>query len=101
MLSTNISLPLDEIAAICRRFPVRRLSLFGSVLRDDFTPDSDIDMLVEFEPQSRASYFTLAELEVELSDLLDRTVDLNTAGTLSRYFRDEVLAEAEEIYGTA
>ncbi len=101
MVTSNLDLPLDRIADICRRYPVRRLSLFGSVLRDDFTPQSDVDMLVEFEPRSHASYFTLAELEVELGDLLGRTVDLNAAGTLSEYFRDEVLEEAEVIYAKA
>ena len=98
MLTTNISLPLDEIAAICRRFPVRRLSVFGSALRDDFTPGSDIDMLVEFEPDAGVSYFELVDMELALTGLLGRKVDLNTAACLSRYFRDEVLSEADDIY---
>jgi predicted nucleotidyltransferase len=98
MLTTNISLPLDEIAAICRRFPVRRLSVFGSALRDDFTPGSDVDMLVEFEPDAGVSYFELVDMELALTDLLGRKVDLNTAECLSRHFRDEVLSEADDIY---
>jgi uncharacterized protein len=98
MLAKNVDLPIDRIAEICRRYPVRRLSVFGSVLRDDFTPESDIDMLVEFEPDARISLFGLVRMEIELSDLLGRKADLNTPGCLSRYFRDEVLAEAEAIY---
>jgi predicted nucleotidyltransferase len=98
MVTANLDLPLDKIAQICRRYPVRRLSLFGSVLRDDFTPHSDVDMLVEFEPDSEVSLFGLVAMELDLTDLLSRRVDLNTAECLSRYFRDEVVAEAEAIY---
>ena len=95
-----IEIPRDQIADFCRRHRVRKLALFGSVLRDDFSPSSDIDVLVEFEPGTRMGlrFFTLQE---ELSRILRRKVDLNTEGFLSRYFRDDVLAEAETIYDAA
>jgi hypothetical protein len=98
MLTSNLALPMEGIIEICRRYPVQKLSVFGSVLRDDFTPTSDVDMLVEFGPSGRVGYFELAEIEIELSDLLGRKVDLMTPECVSRYFRDEVLAEAEAIY---
>jgi len=89
----------DQIADFCRRHHVRRLSLFGSVLRDDFGPDSDVDVLVEFEPDHVPGFFDLYDMEQELSALADgRTVDLRTAQDLSRYFRDEVVARAEVQY---
>jgi len=98
MLTGNLALPMAGIIEICRRYPVQKLSVFGSVLRDDFAPGSDVDMLVEFQPGARVGYFELAEIEIELSDLLGRKVDLMTPECVSRYFRDEVLAEAEAIY---
>ncbi len=90
---SGIKIPHEPIAEFCRRHGVKRLSLFGSILRDDFGPESDIDVLVEFEPDSRVGLRFFA-MERELSDLLGRKVDLNTPGFLSRYFREEVLAEA-------
>ena len=92
-------IPVDEkrIAAFCRRHHIRRLSLFGSVLREDFAPDSDVDVLVEFEPDHVPGLAFFA-METELSDLLGRKVDLNTPGFVSPYFRNEVLAEAEVQY---
>lgn len=94
-----IDIPRDRLPDFCGRFRVRKLSLFGSVLRDDFTPESDIDVLVEFEPDAHATYFTLFAMEDELSSLLGgRKVDLLTPPELSKYFRDEVLAEAEVLY---
>ncbi len=96
----RISLPEEEIARFCRQNHIQRLALFGSVLRDDFGPDSDVDVLVEFEPDARVGlrFFTL---EQELSEILGRKVDLNTIGFLSKYFKDEVLAEAEVHYDAA
>ena len=93
-------LPLDQIAEFCGRHRIRRLALFGSVLRDDFRPDSDVDVLVEFKPGTRVGlrFFGIQE---ELSELLGRRVDLHTPGFLSKYFRDEVLAEARELYVAA
>jgi len=90
-----IEVPTASIADFCRRHHIRRLSFFGSVLRDDFTPDSDVDVLVEFEPEVPVGYLALAGMEAELSKILGRRVDLRTPAELSRYFRDAVLAEAE------
>jgi len=74
------------------------MSLFGSVLREDFGPDSDLDVLVEFEPGQPVGFIRLAGMEIELSDILGRKVDLRTPGDLSRYFRQEVLDSAEVQY---
>ncbi len=93
----RIDVPRDKLADFCRRHRIRRLAFFGSVLRDDFTPDSDIDVLVEFQAGSTPG-FAFARMQDELSEILGRRVDLNTANSLSKYFRDEVLAEAEELY---
>ena len=93
----RIEIPHDRIVDFCRRHHIRRLALFGSVLRDDFTPDSDVDVLVEFDEGHTPgfAYFTMQE---ELSDILGRRADLKTPNELSKYFRDEVLADAEELY---
>jgi predicted nucleotidyltransferase len=96
----GIEFPSGPIAEFCRRHRIRRLALFGSILRDDFTPQSDIDVLVEFEPGARTGFAFFA-MQEELTDLLGRKVDLNTPGDLSRYFRDQVLAEAQEQYVAA
>jgi predicted nucleotidyltransferase len=89
----------EQLAAFCRRHHIRKLSLFGSVLRKDFRPESDIDVLVEFEPSHVPGFFRLLEMEEELSKLFgDRKVDLRTPQDLSRYFRDEVVAHAEVQY---
>ncbi len=94
-------LPHAEIEALCREYHIHRLALFGSALRDDFTADSDIDVLVEFEPDARIGFFTLVGIEDELTLIIGRMVDLRTAQCLSRYFREQVLAEAKEIYVAA
>ena len=101
MSQAHIDVPKGQIAEFCRRNHIRRLALFGSVLRDDFGPDSDVDVLVEFEPGARVGLMRLAGMEIELGDLLGHKVDLNTPGFLSRYFRDQVLAEAEVQYDAA
>ena len=90
---------VDEarLAALCRMHHIRRLALFGSALRDDFRADSDLDVLVEFEP-GHTPGLRFFKLEEELSELFGRKVDLNTFGFLSPYFRDEVRAEASDIY---
>ncbi len=89
----------EEIAEFCKRSHIRKLSLFGSVLREDFGPGSDIDVLVEFEPGHVPGFFRLFDLEEELSGLFGgRKVDLRTPQDLSRYFRDEVVACAEVQY---
>ena len=97
IVPARIDIPCEEIAEFCRRHRVRRLALFGSVIRDDFTPQSDVDALVEFEP-GYAAGFEFFDMRYELIDLFNREVDLHTAASLSPYFRQEVLDEAEEIY---
>jgi len=89
-----------EVAAFCRRHGIARLSLFGSVLRNDFTPESDVDVLVEFEPGCTPglAFFLIQD---ELAEMFGRRVDLNTPKGLSRYFRDEVLQEARPLYVAA
>ena len=101
MAKARIDIPKERIAEFCRANHIRRLALFGSVLRDDFGPDSDVDVLVEFEPGTRVGLFRLAGIEIELSQLLGRKVDLNTPGFLSDYFRDQVMAQAEVHYDAA
>jgi len=96
----RIDIPLAKVEAFCRAHGIRRLALFGSVLRNDFTDESDIDVLVEFLPGVRVG-LAFIRLQDELSELLGRPVDLNTPGSLSRYFRDEVLQEAEDLYVAA
>jgi predicted nucleotidyltransferase len=93
-------LPRERIADLCRHYRIRRLAIFGSALREDFTLESDVDVLVEFEPTTRVglAFFAIQE---ELSEILGRKVDLQTEGFLSKYFRDEVLAEAKSIYVAA
>jgi predicted nucleotidyltransferase len=90
-------LPRQALAEFSRRNRIRRLALFGSALRDDFRPDSDLDILVEFEPDARVGLRFFA-LQRELTELLGRPVDLNTPAFLSPYFRDQVMAEAEDLY---
>jgi predicted nucleotidyltransferase len=97
-MSVQISIPNDLIAAFCRQHRIRKLSFFGSVLRGDFTPDSDVDVLVEFEPGTRVGLITLAGIEIELSKLFGRRVELHTMKGLNPLFRDDVLATAEVQY---
>jgi len=98
-MSIKAKVPQAEIAAFCRRNAIRKLALFGSVLRDDFTPDSDVDVLVEFEPD-RTPGLAFFRMQRELSEILGRKADLNTAKDLSPYFRQQVLDEAEVLYVT-
>ena len=97
-MSAQISIDREQIAAFCRRHPIRRLSLFGSVLRRDFRPDSDVDMLVEFQPNAGVGLLDLAGMEIELSEMIGRKVDLRTPAELSPYFRQDVLDVAEVLY---
>ena len=95
----NITVDRSRLAEFCRRHHIRRLALFGSALREDFSEESDVDMLVEFEPGHTPGLLGMARLERELSHILGgRKVDLRTPEDLSRYFRDEVLREAEVQY---
>ncbi len=99
-MSERIAVPRERVADFCRRHHVRRLALFGSVLRDDFGPDSDVDVLVEFQP-GHVPGLAFFAMQDELAEILGRPVDLNTPGCLSPYFRDEVLSEAEVLYDAA
>jgi predicted nucleotidyltransferase len=94
----RIAVSKTHIEEFCRSHGIRRLSFFGSVLRDDFGPASDVDVLVEFEPGRRIGLLRMAHIENELSALLNRKVDLRTPEDLSRYFRQEVLDSAETHY---
>lgn len=100
MMNNNIKIPPKKLDAVCRRHQIQRLSFFGSILRDDFGPESDVDVLIEFKPDAQVGleFFTI---EQELSELFGRNVDLNTYGFLSRYFRDKIKAEAEVFYDAA
>jgi predicted nucleotidyltransferase len=98
-MANHLTLPKEKIAQFCHRNHIHKLALFGSVLHDDFGPESDIDVLVEFEAGAIIGFFELYDMEQELSSLLDgRKVDLNTPDCLSKYFRDRVIAEAEVHY---
>jgi predicted nucleotidyltransferase len=94
----NINIPHETIAEFCKRNYIRKLSFFGSVLRNDFRSDSDVDVLVEFDPEHVPGFFGLAHLERELSEILGKKVDLRTPQELSKYFRDEVVSSAQVAY---
>ena len=94
---TELSIPEAQLIAFCQRHHIRKMMLFGSILRDDFSPNNDIDVLVEFEP-GHAPGWEFVTMQDELAALLDREVDLNTPGFLSDTFRDDVLASAVVIY---
>jgi len=99
MIAVNeVEFDQAKLAAFCRRHGVARLSLFGSILRENFRPDSDVDLLVEFQPDSRVSLFDLGGMIMELQAMLDREVDLRTPQDLSPHFREEVLREARLLY---
>jgi predicted nucleotidyltransferase len=97
-MSPRIQIDAERIAEFCRRHSIVRLAFFGSVLTDDFRPDSDVDVLVDFEPDREPGLIGLAEMELELSEMLGRKADLRTPEDLSRYFREKVVATAEVLY---
>jgi predicted nucleotidyltransferase len=99
-MSPNVTVDRVQLAAFCERNGIRRLAVFGSALRDDFAPHSDVDVLVEFEP-GRTPGLAFFAMQDELSRLFHRAVDLHTPASLSRYFRAQVLAEAEDQYVAA
>ncbi len=99
-MSPNVVIDREALAAFCRRHGVRRLAVFGSALRQDFGPHSDVDVLVEFEP-GRTPGLAFFAMQDELSAMLGRVVDLHTPASLSRYFRDEILTEAQDQYVAA
>ncbi len=97
-MSAAIDIPEEQLGELCRRRHIRRLALFGSVLRGDFRSDSDVDVLVEFEPGHVPGLIRLAGIELEMTELLGRKVDLNTPQFFSPPLRDRVLAESEVRY---
>lgn len=98
-MSAQIRMDVERVRAYCRERHIRRLALFGSALRSDFGPESDVDLLVEFAPGHIPGLLGLARMERELSSAFgNRRVDLRTAEDLSRYFRDDVLRTAEVLY---
>jgi len=102
MVPAELQIDQSAVAAFCRKYGVARLLLFGSVLRRDYDPGrSDIDVLVEFQPGAHKSLFKLLGMQRELGELFGRPVDLNTPGSLSKYFRDTVLASAQVLYDAA
>lgn len=100
MSAPKIQLPREKIEEFCKRNHIRKLAIFGSVLRDDFKPESDLDVLVEFEP-GHIPGLAFFGMQAELSDSLGHQVDLNTPQFLSQYFRRQVQQEAQVIYEQA
>ena len=90
----GLEIPQERIADFCRKNHIRKLAFFGSIVRDDFRPESDVDVLVEFDP-AHIPGLAFFRMQEELTEILGRKVDLNTPNCLSKYYRDEVLAEAE------
>lgn len=97
MKEIQIDIPREKIEELCRRHRIHKFSVFGSVLRDDFRPDSDVDVLVEFDPQAKLSLFDLVRIEAELSTLLDRNVDLVEAETIRNPFRRAEIMRTQEV----
>ena len=100
MVAWSLQLDRDQIADFCRRHRIRRLALFGSALRDDFSPDSDVDVLVEFEPGARIGW-DFVTIQDELGELVGRRVDLLTPGSIRPAYRNEILSTAEDVYVAA
>ncbi len=98
MTRPRLEIARDQIADFCRRYHVRRLALFGSVVREDFTSDSDVDVLVAFEPEARIGFMTLGRMKRELGALFQRPVDLVPQDGLKPSIRESVLSSAEELY---
>ena len=101
MATKGINLPNEKIAEFCKKHGIQKLALFGSALRSDFRPKSDLDILVTFYPEKRIGLIGLSALELELSEIIGRKVDLNTPGFLNKYYRAQVLSEAEVKYDAA
>ena len=98
MRNRKIEIPESKIADFCRRHHIKRLALFGSALSEEFRPDSDVDILVEFEAGHVPGFFSLHDMEEELSGIVGRSTDLRTPEDLSRYFRTEVIKNSEVLY---
>jgi uncharacterized protein len=97
-VSAHISVDQAQIAEFCRRHHIRKFAFFGSVLRDDFRPDSDVDVLIEFEPDHVPGLIQLMTMQLEFSDMIGRDADFRAPGDLHRSFRDVVIAESEVLY---
>ncbi|HEY3376349.1 MAG TPA: nucleotidyltransferase family protein [Armatimonadota bacterium] len=97
-MSLHIQIDATQIAVFCQRHHIRKFAFFGSVLRDDFRPDSDVDVLVEFEPGCVPGLITLMSMQLEFSEMIGRDADFRTPRDLSTLFRDRVVAEAEVLY---
>ena len=97
----NIDIPKERLVDFCQRNRIRRLAFFGSVLREDFGPESDVDVLVEFEADARVGLITLAGMEIELSNMFRRKAEMHTFKGLNPHFRDEILDSAEVQYEQA
>ena len=98
MAESKLELPAESIAGFCQRYHVRNLSIFGSALRGDFSADSDVDVLVEFEPEAQVGFIALSRMRRELSDLFQRPVDLVPKNGLKPRIREAVLSSAEVVY---
>jgi predicted nucleotidyltransferase len=98
MFVLNDYIPKKRLEQICRENHIRRLSLFGSALRNELRPDSDIDILIEFEEEHVPGLLTLLKIEIELSEMIGRKVDLRTPSELSLYFREDVISHAKVEY---
>ena len=99
-MTVKIDIPTTKIATFCRRHQIRELALFGSVLREDFEPDSDVDVLIDFKPgiDEELTLMDLSRIQMELSNILHREVDLVLRDGLKPFIRDEVLANLEVVY---
>jgi predicted nucleotidyltransferase len=100
-MMARVRIDRAAIGRLCQKHAIRELSLFGSVIRDDFRPDSDVDVLVEFEPEARVGLLTLARIIEELSELFEQEVDVVTKNSLSPYLRDRILTSREVVYARA
>jgi predicted nucleotidyltransferase len=99
--SDRVGVSREALEDLCQRHRIRRLSLFGSALREDFSETSDVDVLVEFEPGTRVTFFSLSRVEDDLSGLFGRRADVHIARSLSPHLRDRVLAQARDLYVAA
>jgi hypothetical protein len=98
MPEEKLKIPSEKIEAFCQRYHVQRMSLFGSALREDFKPESDIDVLIQFDPEARVSFLTLGKMKRELSAILERTVDLVPQDGLKSVIRNQVISSSRVIY---
>lgn len=101
MPQAHLNIAMDALEALCRRYQVRELSIFGSALRDEFRPDSDIDLLVQFEPEAQIGFLAFAGLQEELAELFGRKVDLVPKDGLKPFIRDSVLSSSRVLYHAA